>query len=207
VLVGKHVFDLRALYRVLYPGEFGLDVAAVRRAPFPVVVTLTDADTGETLHPDIRKVDDPLAWIHAGAALPLAAEAPIEIDGRRFLDGGTTDPIPLQRAIDDGHRDIICVLNRPRGERKPEPAWATRLFGRSFPGLRRHAEAHHAYHNAATRLAESPPPGVRVRVVRPQRDTGLSRTTRDVKKLQAAIAQGRADAARALPDLAASPSA
>src|SRR5688500_2260291 len=54
-LLGGYVFDLRALYHHYHPHVFGMDVAAVKRAPFPVHVTITDAETLETYHPDIRQ--------------------------------------------------------------------------------------------------------------------------------------------------------
>lgn len=197
-LQGKPILDLHALYRVIYLEEFGLDVERVKRAPYPVVVTLTDADTGETVHQDIRRVEHPTHWVHAGAALPIAAETPIELGGRRWLDGGTTDPIPIRKALDDEHREVVVVLNRMRGERKPEPAWVTRLFARQFPNLVEHARQHHAYHNDAVRLCDNPPPGVRITVIRPAVDTGLTRTTRDRKLLERAIEQGRRDATYAM---------
>ncbi|HUR68878.1 MAG TPA: patatin family protein [Candidatus Thermoplasmatota archaeon] len=195
-LFGGYVFDLRTLYHHYYPNVFGMDVAAVKRAPYPVHVTITDAETLETLHPDIRHAGDPLALVHAGAAIPVLSEAPVELDGRKLLDGGTTDPIPIAKAIADGHRDIVCVLNRAPGDRKPEPEWAIRLFARRFPALEEAARMHHEYHNRAVRLAFAPPEGVRVRVVRPDVDTGVSRATRDMTKIRSAIERGRADGAR-----------
>ena len=196
-LLGGYVFDLRRLYHHYYPKVFGLDVAAVKRAPFPVHVTITDADTGETLHPDIRHAEDPMLLIHAGAAIPLLAEAPIEWDGRRCIDGGATQPIPLEKAIADGHKDIVVVLNRAHGERKPEPGWAVALIARQFPALEGAARLHHELHNRAVRLALAPPEGVRVRVIRPATDTGVSRATRDLALIRRAIERGRADGLRA----------
>lgn len=192
-LVGGPVFDLRLLYRDYYPRVFGIDVEAIRRAPFPVHVTITDADTGETLYPDIRLAEHPLHAVHAGAAIPILSEAPVEWNGRRCLDGGTTDPIPIAKAIVDGHRDIVAILNRAPGERRPEPELAVRLVARKFPKLAQHARLHHEYHNRAVRLALAPPPGVRVRVIRPARDTGVGRATRDLRRLRAAIETGRRD--------------
>lgn len=194
MLFGKPVLDLHALYRDIYLTEFKLDVARIKAAPYPVHVTVTDADTGETRHVDLRRVAHPTHWVHAGAALPIAADAPIPLEGRKWVDGGVTDPIPIRRAIEDGHRDIVAVLNRPRGERGPESPLVVRMFGRRFPNLVEHARQHHAYHNEAVRLCDAPPEGVRVRVVRPARDTGLTRTTRDIRVLERAIAQGRRDA-------------
>ena len=196
-LRGGYVFDLRRLYHHYYPNVFGMDVAAVKRAPFPVHVTITHADTGETIHPDIRAADNPLALVHAGAAIPILSEAPVLWNGRRCIDGGTTDPIPLAKAIADGHKDIVAVLNRPPGERKAEPAWAIAMIARKFPALEEPARMHHEYHNRAVRLALSPPEGVRVRVIRPTSDTGVSRATRDLRRIRAAIERGRADGLRA----------
>lgn len=195
-LRGGPVLDLRTLYRHYYANVFGMDVSAIKRAPFPVHVTMTDADSGETLYPDIRLADDPLALVHCGAAIPVLAECPVEHEGRRFMDGGTTDPIPLARAIADGHKDVVVLLNRPKGERGPEPEWVVRLLSRRFPKLKDAIRDHHALHNEAVRLAHDPPAGVRVRVVRPATDTGVTRTTRDLKAVRAAIARGRADGAR-----------
>ena len=192
-LRGGYVFDLRRLYHHYYPNVFGMDIAALKRAPFPVHVTITDADTCETYYPDIRHAENPLALVHAGAAIPILSDAPVEWNGRRCLDGGTTDPIPLQKAIDDGHKDIVAVLNRAPGERKPEPAWAVAMLARKFPALEEAARLHHEHHNRAVRLALSPPSGVRVRVVRPSRDTGVTRATRDLVVLRRAIERGRAD--------------
>lgn len=192
-LWGAPVLDFRTLYGDYYPRVFGLDVAAVRASPFPVLVTVTDADTGETLHPDLRTAHDPLVLLHATSALPLVSESPVLVEGRRLVDGGVTQPIPLAKAIDDGHRDILLVSNRPAGDRKPESPLAVALVGAKFPALRAHAARHHQYHNDALRLAQDPPAGVRVRLVRPARDLGLSRLTRDLAKLRRAVDVGRED--------------
>lgn len=194
-LFGRPILDLHALYRVIYLEEFGLDVQRVKGAPYPVFVTVVDADSGEVVYVDIRQAEHPTHWVHAGAAIPIAAESPVELDGKRWIDGGLVDPIPIQRAIDDGHREIAAVLNRPAGERRAESGWALKLFARRFPHLADHARRHHEYHNAAVRVCERPPRDVRIRLIRPARDTGLSRTTRDIRKLTRAIDMGRHDAA------------
>lgn len=197
------VIDFRRLYSDYYPNRFGLDVAALRRAPYPVRVTLTDADTGETLYPDLRGDPDPLALLHATSALPLVSESPVRWQGRRVLDGGLTDPVPLARAIEDGHKEIVLLANRPPGARRPEPDIVVRLLARLLPAMETHARMHHEYHNRAMALAMSPPPGVRVRVVRPASDTGITRLSRDVKQLRRVIERGQRDAQALCGELAA----
>lgn len=201
----RPVIDFRLLYGDLYPNHFGMDLARLRAAPYPVWVTLSDADTAETVHVDLRKVDDPLLHLHATSALPLVSECPVVIGGRRYADGGMTCPIPLLRALQDGHREILLISNRPPGRRDPEPAFLANLVARQIPALREAAHLHHAYYNEAVALAEAiaagraPPPweGVRLRLVRPAADLGVSRLSRDVGRLRAAIGQGRKDGAHA----------
>lgn len=189
-------WDLRLLYEGFYVDRIRLDVDRIRESPFPAYVTAADVDTGTTRYLDLRRTNVHRALM-ATSALPLAVDDPIEVDGHRLLDGGVTDPIPLQRAIDDGATEIVLVLNRPQGPpRKPEPALLSWLVARKYPRLAEAARNHHVLHNEAVRLAEAPPPGVTVHLLRPAHPTGLSRTTRDVALLERAIAQGRADGNR-----------
>lgn len=191
------LIDFRYLYGTLYPEHFGMDIERLRAARFPVYASICDAQTGEARYIDLRTTDDPLAVFHATSAIPLVAEAPVTIEGRQYVDGGVADPIPLRRAIDDGATDIILVMNRPPGERPPEPRFLADLVGRRFPRLAPLARRHHDLHNDAVRLAEHPPEGVRVRVVRPGVEPGVTRFTRDVRRIRAAIDMGRRDGARA----------
>lgn len=186
------LLDHDKMFAIIYEAERPLDTAAVQRAPWPVYVTVTDADSGAVEYHDIRK-GPVLAWLRATGRLPLAAGDPVEIDGRRWLDGGIVDPIPVRRAIADGAKEVVVILNRPRGERKKEPPVSSWLVGKRYPHLRSHVDAHHQHHNDAVRLAENPPPGVHIEIIRPARDTGVRRFTRDMKPLRRAMAMGEAD--------------
>ena len=186
------LLDHDGLFRIVYERERPLDVQAVERAPHPVHVSVVDVETGALEYPDIRK-GPVLGWLRATGRMPFASGPPVLVHGRRYLDGGLKDPIPIARAIEDGATDIVCIMNRPRGLRTPEPAFASWLVGREFPHLADAVRRHHEDHNAAVRLAERPPPGVRVRIVRPSQATGLSRLTRDAARIRRGIEMGAAD--------------
>lgn len=205
----RPVLDFRLLYGDRYPNLFKMDLARLRAAPYPVYVTLTDADTAETEYVDLRKVDDVFTHLHATSALPLVSEAPVPIGGRRYVDGGATAPLPLQRALDDGHKEILVVSNRPRGLRRPESPLLVAMVGRRFPVLIDAARRHHALHNEALALAEALSEGrapprhrdVRLRLVRPARDLGLGRFTRDLEKIRGAVRRGREDGTTAVREM------
>jgi len=200
------LLDHDALFDIVYAREHPLDIAALAKAPHPVVVTATDAETGETRYVDLR-AGPVLAWLRATGRMPLASGPAVEIDGRRWVDGGVTDPIPIARAIADRHDRVVCVLNRPAGSRKPEPRFAVKLIARRYPALAPFVARHHENHARAVALAERPPAGVAVSIVRPATPLGLSRFTRDPDAVARALARGEADGRAWLATGAAQPSA
>lgn len=193
-LRGGLLLDHDAMFRIIYEAEMPIDVKAIHAAPHPVVVTATDVEDGRTVYADVRK-GATLPWLRATGRLPAGTGPPVEIDGRRYVDGGVTDPVPLVRAIADGATDVVVLFNRPLGDRAPESRAATVLVTRRFPALKGALLSRHERYNATQRLAASPPSGVRVRVVRPSRDLGVRRWTRDLGLIDGAIKEGRKDGA------------
>lgn len=187
------LLDLDRLIYHVYPNELGFDEVRVRKTNFPVVITTSHVETARTHFFDLRKIPV-LRGLRATSALPLASEGTVEVEGEHYLDGGLTTPLPLCKAIKDGHREIVVVLNKPGEERRAEPLPFSWYFGRQFPALACAGRNHHLIINDGIQLARSPPEGVEVTLVRPQRDHGLTRFTRDLGRIQLAIEQGREEA-------------
>lgn len=175
----------------IYAFEHPLDVATLQAAPFPVVVTATDVDTGAPSYVDLR--DAPvLPWLKATGRLPWVAGGPVVIDGRRFLDGGIADPIPIAKALADGHKEVVLVLNEPGRREADHPAMA-KFLAKRYPALRQGLLDHAGRKNRAIALAENPPAGVRVTIIRPESKLKLHRLSRDLDAIQNAIEMGRQD--------------
>jgi len=203
-LLGRGPFlDHELLLDQVYVAEHPLDVEAVRRAPWPVVVTAADVDTGECVYQDIRG-HDVLSWLKATGRLPFASGPPVEIGGRRFVDGGVLDPIPVRRAIDDGADRVTLILNKPVERRKADSRFVLEMASRRYPALRDGIVQHHAIKAHAIAFALDPPDGVRVDVIRPPSDTGVSRMSRDMDRIRRAVSWGR-DAGRRHVDAPFSP--
>ena len=84
-------FDYRRLPEELDPW----DTETFRKNPMAFWCVCTDADTGEPVYwrcSSGGKKD--LLYIRASASMPVASR-PVEVDGRRLLDGGIADSIPL----------------------------------------------------------------------------------------------------------------
>lgn len=192
------LLDHEALWTEVYAKEHPLDIEAIRHAPWQVIVTAADVETGEVHYPDIRQ-EDIAAWLRATGRLPFAAGPAVDIGGRQFVDGGVCDPIPLRHAIEVvGATDIVMITNKPPGPQRPDPRLVVELAARKYPALRQGLVDHQRLKQEAYRLAAAPPDGVNVTHLHPSRPTPVSRLTRDLDKVQEALALGHADGRRYL---------
>jgi predicted patatin/cPLA2 family phospholipase len=197
VLRGRPYLDLDYLVDEVFARRVPLDVPKLRAAKHPLFVTMTRARDGAVEYHDLRAATDPLAVLRATAALPIAYPRAVRVDGEDYVDGGLGDPIPVQRALDDGADDVTVVLTKPLGyRRKPADRFSTWLAARSTPGIRRAFETLHERYNAALSLLESPPRGVTMRVVAPSPELRLSRLMHSATKLRAAVGAGFRDGQR-----------
>lgn len=194
------LLDHDALLEIIYEGEHPIDQEAVRRARWPVIVTAVDIHSGATVYTDLRKVPV-IPWLKATGRLPFASGLPVTIDGRSYLDGGIGDPIPVYKAVEEGATDITLILNRPPGLPKRDNPVIARITARRYPALRMGILKHAELKQAAISYAEDPPRGVRVRIIRPHRPTGLHRLSRDLEAIHEGLRLGREDATRFLKRL------
>jgi predicted patatin/cPLA2 family phospholipase len=191
------LLDHDALFEVVYEDERPLDVEAVQSTDYPVIVTATEVETGNVVYHDLRE-GDVIDWLRATGRLPLASGPPVEIGGVRYLDGGLADPIPVQKAIDDGADEIVVVLNRPQRKSEAESWLLGAVVGQRFPELfdlvRRHADIW----NEQAEIAKNPPPGVTTQIVQPDECLDLARLSRDEDKIHNALRNGEQDGKRAV---------
>ena len=106
-------FCYRTLPRVLDPWDGTTFLAD----PTAFWVVATDADTGEAVYRKIESADDEaFDWIQASSSMPLVSR-PVPIGGRRYLDGGLSDSIPLAKFQSLGFDRCVVILTRPAGYR------------------------------------------------------------------------------------------
>lgn len=189
------LLDHEALFDIVYRKEHPLDVEAVRSAPWPVLVTVVDVDTGICRYVDLRE-KDVIAWLKATGRLPFGSNGPVAIDGQKWIDGGVIDPVPVRYAVEGLQADhVTLLLNNADAPRRADPRWMLELAGRRYPALREGIVHHQGIKSVSYGFAEEPPDGARVDIIRPAAKTGLSRMSRDLQKIRAAIEQGHRDGA------------
>ena len=75
----------------------------------------TDVETGESVYEKFDTVNDEmLEYIRASASMPVVSKV-VEIKGKKLLDGGISDSIPLKFFQRQGYERNIVVLTQPEG--------------------------------------------------------------------------------------------
>jgi predicted patatin/cPLA2 family phospholipase len=201
-VLGRSAVDLDWLWDALAARE-PLDVEAIDRSPVELVVVATSARSGEPvyLRPRAEAIFDALK---GSCALPALYRGTVSIDGEPMVDGGVSDPIPVQEAYRRGARRIIVVRSRPAAYVKKD-GWSSRLSAslmRATPtvasAMRRTADRY----QRAVAMLHAPPSDCRVIHVAPAIPMRTARTTRDRDALEHDYRHGRErgeDAIRAWP--------
>src|ERR1035441_5418259 len=129
----KPIIDLACLVDQVIREHVPLSVEALQKAPTRFLIVLTDCLTGDPVY--FHVCDDRVFdALRATSTMPLATRGYDYVDGHPFADGGVSDPIPIQRALQDGATDITVVLTHNyRFRLKPLPRWLGRFAYPTFP--------------------------------------------------------------------------
>lgn len=129
LLRGRPVVDLRGLTDEFYERTLRLDVESILVNPVSLHPLATDLETGLSvdLAPAIRDRRSFYGALRAGACLPLLAGRPVEIDGRRYVDGGLAESVPSSTPIAAGATHILILRSRKVGELPVTAGFARRV--------------------------------------------------------------------------------
>lgn len=161
------VFDEEAFER--YGGEYW--------------VTVTNVETGEAEYMQMHNLLADIEMIRASASMPFCSRM-VEIGGKKYLDGGIADSIPVRACLDMGYDKVVVVLTQPADYRKrPMNRAMIRAFYRKYPNLcRTLTERHERYNAQAEDVAQLEKEG-RIFVIRPQEALHIKRLEKDPAEL------------------------
>lgn len=149
-----------------------------------VYACVTNIETGLPEYIKVSPDDHNFTALRASSALPLLFP-PIEIDGKKYMDGGMVDSIPFEFALNSGSDKAVIILTQPRGYVKhPEKlAKLVKLTYRKYPKLAEALAHRHEMYNEQLRRIEELEKDGKVFVLAPEKDYGIGRTEKDPKIL------------------------
>jgi len=190
-------FNLRYIYGELSnsDGADPLDYVSMQKNPAEFWMTATDAETGNARYFEKSEMAaDDYRAIMAGCAIPALCR-PIEIDGRMYFDGGVADPIPLQKAFDDGCEKVVVLLENARTfVRQPQGMRASYHFLlRRYPKMIEMIDNRHLRYRETLKWVYEMEREGKAFIFAPPENTGISTGTKDKALLQKLYDTGAAD--------------
>ena len=166
------------------------------------VAVVTNIETGKAEYLDVPRDDRKFMYLRASCSLPLLFPV-IEINGRKYLDGGIADSIPYEQAMRSGCDKNIVVLTRERDYRK-KPESIQKLIAlkyRKYPDfVKASLERPYKYNKCVEKLEELEKQK-KVFVIAPETTMNVGRTESDSAKLTALYKHGYDVAMKLMPDL------
>ena len=187
-----------------------LDVETFNSGSTPVWACATDVTFGTPAYLPIRRMPDDMDKIIASASLPMLSEI-VEVDGRRCLDGGTADSVPVEVALGlegfarpEGAGDALVVLTQPRDYRKESAGALMPVARRQYANKPYYLEALETrperYNAQRERIFSLEKQG-RVTVVAPPESLGIPTTGGSGEVLLHAYLMGRSEAEKSLSQI------
>lgn len=193
----KHIMDLDWMINTILMQDEKLNLKALRKS-CPVYITgtlCTPYQLPKTVYFDSHR-DDVLTVLKATAALPVLYRGFVNYKNLKYLDGGLFDPIPIEKAYDNGYKkeDILVVLTRPKGYRKKEESFWIRKMYEMYYGDEKYSNFIKALDGRYKRyneiLDELESPESKVDIIYPPEDFRVERLTTDEKKILEGFEQG-----------------
>lgn len=150
LLTSGNYFNAEFGYHIV-PYQYDLfDTETFEQSAMQFIVVCTDVTTGKAVYHDMRKVDyDELEWLRASASMPLVSKV-VCVEGRKLLDGGVADSIPLSYFEQAGYDRNVVILTQPLGYRKKHSQLMPlmRVGLRKYPQMIKAMDHRHLMYNA-----------------------------------------------------------
>ena len=169
-LKGGNYMELKYLLEVTlkeYP--FNIDAANKHLKDADCRVVVTNYMNGNPAYLSVKKY----GWMktmEATGSLPVATRGFCEIAGRKYIDGGLVDPLPVKRVYDWGYRNIVLLRTHTidvKADWNLEALYAP-LFFRNNPKLKKLVMRNDKIYSRGQKYINNPPEDLELTQVAPK---------------------------------------
>ena len=179
------------------------DVETFNNNPMEFWAVCTNVGTGKAVYKRLMEVDDNcLEYIRASASMPIAARI-VTVEGKKLLDGGIADSIPLRFFQEQGYDRNLVVLTQPANYvKKPNKLMPLmRLWLRRHPRIIRALEQRHIMYNDQLEYVRQEEKKPNTLVLRPETALTIGHLSHNPDDMQATYEHGRKVATKHLEEI------
>ena len=178
----------------IVPKQYDIfDDDAFNQNPMEFIVVCTDVETGKPVYKPLTKVtSDTYDWIRASASMPLMSRV-IELEGRKLLDGGVGDSIPLEYFESMGYDRNLVILTQPMGYQKKHLKLMPliRMTLRKYPNMIKAMNERHIMYNKELAYVEQAEKEGRCLVIRPDAKIPIGHISHNPEEMRHVYELGR----------------
>ncbi|PGZ95300.1 patatin family protein [Bacillus pseudomycoides] len=192
----RQLFDMDFIFHEIPTQHVPFDFETYFNNEQRFLVGTTDCETGQpTYFEKGRTQKEALTLLQASSSLPFVAPV-VEFGGKKLLDGGISDPIPVRKAQVDGYQKSVVVLTRNKGyaKKKSKFGWIATKFYKKYPNLVNTMLTRYEVYNETLHYIEKEEAAGNVFVIRPTDQLEVDRMEKNPEKLQRLYEQGFKDA-------------
>lgn len=184
-LKGHGYIDLDFLFFEYPEKYYPFDFETYSHNDMRFVVVTSNCITGKAEYYE-EKENFPRLLDICKASCSLPVMCPVTyVDNIPMVDGGVCDPIPVQKAIDDGYDKNVIVLTRNKGYRKKEKDFYLPGFiYKRYPKIREQLKKRYYHYNEVLDFVDALEEEGKAIVIRPEAPLNVGRTEKDVSKLK-----------------------
>lgn len=195
------VVDEQFSYHELPEKLVPYDYEAFLKSTVPFYAVCTNLESGEAEYIRVTDMLKQIDVLRASASLPYFSRI-VTLDGKKYLDGGIADSIPLDAFVNMGYNKNVVVLTRPADYRKSkELTFLASLVYRKYPKFAETLKRRHEIYNQTVEKITQAEKDGSVFVIRPSSALPASRMEHNPAKIQATYDIGVLDAKNAMEKL------
>ena len=163
-----------------------IDYDTFKNSPedFWAVVTNMENGKAEYIKVDDLTKQDQVEALRASGSMPFVSR-PVKINGKKYLDGGIADSIPIDKIMELGYDKIIVILTRTAGYRKEKGnTILAKLKYKKYPNFIKTIEDRYLMYNDELDKISKLEKDNKIFVVRPSRKVNIKRIEKNSKRIQ-----------------------
>ena len=174
------------------------DFDTFQKSTIDFYAVVTNVETGKPEYIKIEDVEKDTEYLRASGSMPIVSKI-VEINGKKYLDGGISDSVPVRWAEEQGYDKIIVVETRPIDYRKKEKSlFPFNLVYKNYPNFLETIKNRPREYNKNKEYIEK---NSKLFVIRPSKLVKIKRIEKNKKKIQEMYNLGVEDAKSELIEL------
>lgn len=161
--------------------------------PMEYYAVCTDVETGEAVYKRLMKCSpETYEYIRASASMPMVSNI-VEVGGRKLLDGGVTDSIPLRFFQQQGYERNLVILTQPADYQKQHNRLMPilRLWLHRYPKMIEALDKRHEMYNRQLEYVCEEERKGNTYVIRPPQKLVIGHISHDENEMQGVYQMGR----------------